>query len=66
VDPDLARGCTLEGYTLAEGQERPTGPAVDVTVDLRVKDRAGRPQSIRAVYQVATEPGPAVLRNDPD
>ncbi|QEH35867.1 hypothetical protein OJF2_44240 [Aquisphaera giovannonii] len=66
VDPVQARGWALLEYRILEGEHRQAGPVVDVPVELSVKPPKGKPQPIRAVYQVATHPSAAVLRNDPD
>ncbi|WP_165220520.1 hypothetical protein [Aquisphaera insulae] len=66
VDPAQARGMALIEYRILDGEARQTGPVVDVPVELSVKAPKGKPQSIKAVYQVATQPTAAVLRNDPD
>ena len=65
VDPEQV-GATLVDFKIREGEERSVGPVVDVPVELRVKDRKGKLRSIQTFFQVATQPGLAVLRNDPD
>lgn len=65
VDPDLASGMKLVQFTIGE-PGKAYEYVCDIPVELTLRDRRGRAVSRRAVYQVATQPGPSVLRNDPD
>jgi hypothetical protein len=66
VDPDEATGQRLGSYTLHIAEAKHTGPTVDLPVTLTTKNTRGVTKTKRVIYQVATQPTPAVLRNDPD
>jgi hypothetical protein len=63
VDDDLVQGLRLSDYEI-EAPEGPTDPHTDVDVILSLRDGRGNVVRREARYQVATEPGLAVLRSD--
>ncbi|WP_435011383.1 hypothetical protein P12x_002693 [Tundrisphaera lichenicola] len=63
VDDDLISGLRLSDYEI-ESPDGPIGPHADVDVVLSLRDKHNQPIQREARYQVATEPGLAVLRSD--
>jgi hypothetical protein len=64
VDDDFTTGMRLSDYELEE-PDAPIGLHTNVPVILSLRDKRGRTIRREAHYQVATEPGLAVLRSDP-
>jgi hypothetical protein len=63
VDDDFATGLRLSDYGIEE-PDAPSGLHKDVEVILSLRDPRGKVIHRVARYQVATEPGLAVLRSD--
>jgi hypothetical protein len=63
VDDDLVAGMRLSDYEVEE-PDAPIGLHQDVAVILSLRDARGEVVRREARYQVATEPGLAVLRSD--
>jgi hypothetical protein len=63
VDDDLVAGFRLSDYEVEE-PDAPLALHQDVSVILSLRDPRGRAVRREARYQVATEPGLAVLRSD--
>jgi hypothetical protein len=63
VDDDFATGLRLSDYEI-EQPDAPSGLHKDVEVILSLRDSRGKVIQREARYQVATEPGLAVLRSD--
>ncbi len=64
VDDDFALGMKLSDYELVE-PDAPIGLHTNVPVILSLRDKHGKVVRRETQYQVATEPGLAVLRSDP-
>jgi len=64
VDQDQSAGRGLNDYRLA-GEPEVVGPALNFPVELTLRDRRGKIQSVATVYQVVLAPEVAVFRNDP-
>jgi hypothetical protein len=64
VDDDFVAGLRLSDYEIEE-PDAPIGLHKDVSVILSLRDARGKVVRREANYQVATEPGLAVLRSDP-
>lgn len=64
VDEDLSAGHRLVSYQIGE-EKAALGNTWNVPVTLELTDRKGAKVSRAAVYQVVTQPAPAVFRNDP-
>jgi hypothetical protein len=63
VDDDLIAGLRLADYEIEEPDD-PIERHQDVAVILSLRDRAGKVIRREARYQIATDPGLAVLRSD--
>jgi hypothetical protein len=64
VDDDLAAGMRLSDYEIEE-PDAPVSLHKNIAVILSLRDARGRVVRRETYYQVATEPGLAVLRSDP-
>jgi hypothetical protein len=64
VDDDLAAGLQLSDYEIEE-PDAPVSLHKNIPVILSLRDARGRAVRRETQYQVATEPGLAVLRSDP-
>jgi hypothetical protein len=64
VDPDLAQQSRLLDFHVQDTHEQ-LGHVVEIPVTISLQDKRGKQRSHNAVYQVATQPGLAVLRSDP-
>jgi hypothetical protein len=63
VDDDFATGMKLADYEIEE-PDAPPRLHQDIEVILSLRDKGGKVLRREAKYQVATEPGLAVLRSD--
>lgn len=64
VDDDFSTGLLLSEYEI-EQPDAPTGLHQNVSVILSLRDKRGKVIRRETHYQIATEPGLAVLRSDP-